>query len=226
MDQLITEYPYLWRFVKKNKIVGAYLEAENSNCIFTYEEVFDLNYIGGIFNLDGSLLELRVKRDGSIEDHVSLFWINEKDPIPPETDSLATELLEAVEHIRESFDLPSYFALFRIEYLEVLSDIKNNRNGYIKICNTGNALTPPTHCAMWLLAGMDPSSNPMAKLNRLKVYNAITSNSKIYIFKSESKLPDGGLTYKHGVIEQEEFKLIRGSVNSPKSKQLTASYTD
>lgn len=225
MDQLIENYPFLWRFVKKNKITGAYLEDGNINSVFTYEEVFDLNYVGNIFNLDGSLLELRTKRDGTIEKNVSLFWIDEKEANPPENESLDLELLEAIQHIKISFDLPTYFAFFRIEYLEVLSDIKNDRNKYIRICNTGSPLSPPTHCGMWLLTDMDTTANPMAKLNRLKVYNAITSNSKIFIFKSESKLPDGGLNYKVGVIEDEELKLIR-KIDNPQDKKLSVSFTN
>ncbi|MBX8608206.1 hypothetical protein K5D65_13460 [Pseudomonas cichorii] len=220
MDQAIAQYPYLWRFVKDDKIDADYLEEDSESNIFQCEEVFDQDFVSEIIDLDQALLELRLFKDGTVEEHVSMLWVAAAKPTTEVKDPLILELMTSMSWIRQRFKrFKDFFAFFRVEYLEVLSDIQNHRNGYIRFCNTEPSCSPPTHCGMWLVKDME-STTPIGKLNRLKIYNAILSNSKIFMFKSEAELSGGGNRYKFGMIEDSKFELKNARIDSPKSSAL------
>ena len=210
LDQAIIDYPYLWRFVKDQKISAKHLEENSEINIFSCTEIFDNDYVGQIIDLDDALLELRVVK-GKIEDHVSLIWVEEKKQNQHGHSNILLELLSAMNRINSLFSIKDIFSFFRIEYLEVLHDIKNKRNNLISFCNTHSALSPPTHCGMWLLGNMDSKTSD-GKLNRLKVYNAILSNSKVFIFKTSEVSNTGELNYKFGVIEDDTFSIIENKI--------------
>lgn len=214
MDQAIVDYPYLWRFVKDEKISAEYLAEDSEKNIFSCMEVFDNDYVGQIINLDDALLELRIVR-GVVEDHVSMIWVEEKETNQHGHNNILLELLSAITRINSLFSIKDIFSFFRIEYLEVLHDIKNNRNNLINFRNTHSASSPPTHCGMWFLGNMD-SSTSAGKLNRLKIYNSILSNSKVFIFKSSIEDDENSLQYKFGVIENDEFSIIENKIEKEK----------